>query len=158
MTSRWTDKVALGCFVAALAAFLGFHAMPVMSQQFSGEWETQMGWTIWEQWWEGVTHLDQLEFEMPGSMAWAAIHALVGMLLASPWLVRALSCHRLLWWLVALMSGATVVGLTGLIGWNLIHDPPDGVDTRLGAGFLVLLLVPPLHFIGVLFVRRRQES
>lgn len=159
MRWRWTDKVALAWFVTALAGFAAFHAMPIYSHRWhsgiSGEWQTDYGWMIWEEWWEGATHLDQIEFDMPGTIAWAAVHAMVGMVIASPWLVRLLSVHRVLWWLAALMSGATMVGLTGLIGHEFLTNPGDGVNERWHLGFVVLLLVPVMHFLGMMFVRRR---
>lgn len=152
---RRTDRVAWGCFAGALAGFALFHMLPVFSHGHYGGSETQYGWMIWENWWDEVRHLDRIIFDPRQAMAWAAVHALAAMLLASPWLVRTLSVHRLTWWLMALMSAATVVGLTGLVGYEIVTDPPDPATERLGIGMYLLLAIPVLHFTGVLFVRRR---
>lgn len=157
MTWRWTDRVALGCFTAVLVAMALFHVLPVSSHRWGGGtgWQHYYGWEIWDEWWDGVKDFDEVNFKWPDAPIWAALHLAFLMFLASPFVIRILGSNRLIWWLFSVMSLMTMMGLTLVLGWVVLRDF-DVANERIGAGFWLLMASPVLHFIGVLFVRRRR--
>lgn len=152
MNERWTDRIARGCFLAALVCLASFHFLVFESFGWGGEWDDFRGWEIWRVWWSGVGDFANLDWFGMQAVLWAAIHLMVLLVVASPFLVRWLAASRLLWWLTCGCSAVAMVGIVGYLSWNVWDEL--GLDYyRLGPGYGVLLTCPILHFIGVMFVR-----
>lgn len=160
MTWRWTDRVALGLFSVAWLSLVVFHFVPVTSRigtAYSPATSTIYGWELWGDWWHGIVHLDRLDFSWPNAPIWAALHLVLLVLLSSPFLIGILRSNRLIWWLFAVMSAMAVIGITGVLGWVVFTlSEYDRELTRFEVGFWMLMAAPVVHFVGVMFVRRRH--
>ncbi len=154
---RWTDRVALGCFVGSLLAFVAFNFLVFEAHRWTGEWLEVRGWVVWKHWWKGVMNIDRLEWFGMEALVWAGIHLAVLLVFASPFMVKALASNRLVWWLACVSSALTMIAIGGgllffeMSGWG---EPFEGI----GPGWWALLMTPPVHFCGVLFVRRREKG
>lgn len=157
---RKSDRWALGCFAVALGLFTVLHLVPFsyLSSSFDSDarWEPTFGYEIW------IEIIPQLidfagafDTEYVTSVTWVLASVLV---VASVFLIRVIAANRALWWLTALTSGATVVGLTFIVGWLLLVERPDLTYWRAGPGVACLLVFPVVHFVGVLFIRRRDPG
>ncbi|MEM9237781.1 MAG: hypothetical protein AAGB14_13470 [Verrucomicrobiota bacterium] len=152
--------MALGFLAAALLTFVIFHLAPaVYERSFTdgdAPWVAVRGYTIWQ----NVVEV----LRSPGDAGWddfmisAALLMGPCVVLAPPFMVRVFSRSRILWWTVVISSSLMMCGLSGIVGWFLLHDYEPSEHQRLGPGIVSMLIFPVFNFIGLLCVRRRVEG
>ena len=154
MIWRWTDRVALGCFLTSVVALIGFNLLPLESHRWSGEWQVSWGWEIWKGWWDGATSFPDIDWTGIETVAWAGIQLIVILVLGSPFVIRALVSHRLPWWTVCIASGVSFLMIDGYLLWYELVEADPRYE-KSGPGMWCLFACPLLHFVGVLFLRKR---
>ncbi|WP_396256670.1 hypothetical protein [Haloferula sp. A504] len=154
MTWRWTDRVALGCFVMSLLLLLAFHLSPLFVEQRGvGSEEVTYGWMVWPAVVGDLVDFENIDVEIAGPSF--ALVLGVALALTSPFVIPTLSRNRVLWWFMLLASGLLVTGLTGILGSIMFRDDPLMGNDHLGVGYLWVMTFPLPHLMGVLFVRQR---
>lgn len=155
MSWRWTDRVALGCFVGAIAALIGFQLFPLECHRWNGEWQVVWGWEIWEGWWDGVKSFPDIDWVGIEAIVWAGIHLMLILVGGSPFVIRALVSNRLLWWTTCIASATCFMIINGYLVWYEMVEVDPRYE-RSEFGLCCLFVCPLLHFTGVLFLRKKE--
>lgn len=154
MKWRWTDRVALGCFVLSLLLLLAFHLSPLFVERPGvGTEEVTYGWMVWPAVAGDLVDFENIDLGVAGPSF--ALVLGVALALISPFAIHTLSGNRVLWWFMALASGLLVTGLTGVLGSIVLSNAPLIDEGHLGIGYLWVALFPLPHLVGVFFVRKR---
>lgn len=157
MSFRRSDKWALGLLALALLLFIAVQVVPFSYQHVYGRGQDSnfQGFKGYEIWSEIIDELaDFGSLDMGSSVISFALVLGTVMVISGPFLVRVIASSRALWWFYAVSSGMVFVGLSVVLMWMLIVDPPDPAYWRMGPGFACLMAFPPIHFVGVLWIRR----
>ncbi len=141
--ARRMNRIALALLIIALIAFIAFHFLP---------WQSQAGWKIWGSILGDLTRFRRIDGE--GAIAMASLFATSVMLVAGPFLISVFQRSRLIWWLVTIVAGSALVGLSGVIA----HAFFTGMDFRFGSGMGCLVAAQTLNFLGLFFIRRDQAA
>lgn len=143
--ARRMNLIALAFLITALIAFVVFHFTVFIRHL---ELEPLFGWQIWPEVWGGFSRPN---FNDPAELIACTAFCTSAMLITiSPWILPFLRNSRLAWWLLILMSGAVLIGLSGTLVANYFPHQ----SKKLGTGFYCLIAAQVLHFAGLLFIRR----
>ena len=148
--ARRMNLVALAVLLTALISLIAFHLMVFADRRPYDE--AVHGWQIWPEIWQFVTDLD---FSDIGDLiATSAFLTSFLLIVVAPFAIPLFRASRLAWWLAAIVSGAALVGLSGVLVGDYLGTPSGAREP--GPGFFCLIASQILNFLGLLFVRREH--
>ncbi|MEK7950072.1 hypothetical protein [Luteolibacter soli] len=150
-SARRMNLIALAVLLTGLISFVAFHFLIFVD--FRPDDDAIRGWQVWPEVWRFVRDPDFNQLE--DLIATSALFTSVLLTVISPFAIPLFRSSRLAWWLAAIVSGAAMLGLTGVLLVNYVMEPSE--SEKPGAGFFCLVASQALNFVGLLFVRRENE-
>ncbi|MDB6080638.1 MAG: hypothetical protein JWO82_4385 [Akkermansiaceae bacterium] len=164
MKPRSHNRIAMILSVLAAGCFVLFHFLPLATLGIRGpdvaklDLPDSLPTQVWSDMWYWLTHPKDL-LDEPLLLAFTPAFLLASLgFAAMPFVIRALSHSRLLWWTVTLVwfMAAVAICYEMVVVFELITAQVNG-EAHLGSGLGCLFLGLQLQLVALFFVRRSGE-
>lgn len=150
--ARRMNLIALAVLLTGLILLIAFHPMVFVDRRVDDK--VVHGWQAWPEIWRFIADPD---FSDLGDLIMiSAFLTSVLLIVVAPFAISLFRASRLTWWLAAIVAGAALVGLSGVLLVDYSDVAPEA--EKLGPGFFCLIASQVLNFLGLMLIRREMAS